>query len=82
MSSQEKILTYNVIFEPAVEGGYIAFVPSLPGCMTEGETFEEAKENIKDAIQGCVAVMREEGMEVPASDREQITAHVAIPAFG
>ncbi|MFA5946105.1 MAG: type II toxin-antitoxin system HicB family antitoxin [Patescibacteria group bacterium] len=82
MTPQETVLTYNVIFEPAEEGGYIAFVPSIPGCMTQGETFEEAKENVKDAIKGCLAVMRDEGVEVPKSDKEQITAFVAVPAFG
>ena len=60
MSPAETILTYTVFFEPAEEGGYVAVVPSLPGCMTQGETFEETKENVKDAIQGCLAVMKED----------------------
>ncbi|EKD78704.1 MAG: hypothetical protein ACD_41C00291G0002, partial [uncultured bacterium] len=38
-------LSYTVLFEQAEEGGYIAFVPALPGCMTQGETFEETKNN-------------------------------------
>jgi len=41
----------KVYFEPSDEGGYTAIVPSLPGCISEGETKEEALENIKEAIE-------------------------------
>lgn len=40
----------KVILEPAEEGGYTVYVPSLPGCISEGETEEEALANIKKAI--------------------------------
>lgn len=55
----KKVLNYAVVFEAAEEGGYIARVPSLPGCMTQGETLKEATKNIIDAIGGYVAVMNE-----------------------
>lgn len=74
-----KILTYTVIFEKAPEGGYVAFVPTLPGCMTQGETFEETNENIKDAILGYIDVLKEDGDEVPVEHREHIAATVAVP---
>ncbi|MDO8734784.1 MAG: type II toxin-antitoxin system HicB family antitoxin, partial [Elusimicrobiota bacterium] len=38
------------VFEKASEGGYIATVPSLPGCITQGETFEETEKMAEDAI--------------------------------
>ncbi len=41
---------YNVIYEPAEEGGYIVTVPASPGLVTEGDTLEEAKEMAEDAI--------------------------------
>lgn len=37
----QKILKYTAIFEPAEEGGYVVSVPALPGCATQGETFEK-----------------------------------------
>ncbi len=40
----------SVVLEPSDEGGFTAFVPSLPGCISEGETREEALENIREAI--------------------------------
>ena len=40
----------KVVLEPSDEGGYTIYVPSLPGCISEGETKEEALENIREAI--------------------------------
>jgi len=40
----------KIILEEQEEGGYTAFVPSLPGCISEGETIEESMENLKEAI--------------------------------
>jgi predicted RNase H-like HicB family nuclease len=36
----------KVVFEPSDEGGYTVFVPALPGCISEGDTFDDAKANI------------------------------------
>lgn len=47
---KHKVLEYNVIFQKEKEGGYSVWAPSLPGCASQGETFEEALENIKEAI--------------------------------
>ncbi len=44
-------MKFKVVLEEAEEGGYIAYVPSLPGCVSQGETREEAIENIKEAIE-------------------------------
>lgn len=41
----------KVVLEPAEEGGYTVYVPALPGCISEGDTFEEAIANIKEAIE-------------------------------
>ncbi|QTA91761.1 type II toxin-antitoxin system HicB family antitoxin [Desulfonema magnum] len=41
----------KIIFEPSEEGGYTIYVPSLPGCISEGDTKEEALSNIREAIQ-------------------------------
>ena len=41
----------KVVLEPSDEGGYTVYVPSLPGCISEGSTKEEALSNIKEAIE-------------------------------
>ena len=61
----KNILIYTVIFESAEEGGYIVSVPSLPGCQTQGETFEEAVKMVKDAIKGYLEVLNEQKLEIP-----------------
>jgi predicted RNase H-like HicB family nuclease len=46
-----------VIEEDHASGGYIVSCPALPGCHSQGETLKEARENIKDAIHGCLEVL-------------------------
>lgn len=41
----------KIVLEPSDEGGYTAYVPSLPGCISEGDTAEEALSNIREAIE-------------------------------
>jgi predicted RNase H-like HicB family nuclease len=41
----------KVVLEPSQEGGFTAYVPSLPGCISEGDTKDEAVENIREAIE-------------------------------
>ena len=62
-----KVLLYKVVFEPAEEGGYTAYVPSLPGCISEGDTYKEAQQNIKEAIEGWIEVSRKFGDVIPRS---------------
>ncbi len=59
MANNQKIFKCTVMIEPAKEGGYIAYVPLLPGCATQGETFEEVKLMIIDAIKGYLEVLKE-----------------------
>jgi predicted RNase H-like HicB family nuclease len=46
-----RTMNLKVILEPSDEGGFTVYVPSLPGCISEGDTEEEALKNIKEAIQ-------------------------------
>lgn len=77
----KKILKYTVIFEPAQEGGYVASVPALAGCATQGETFEEAVEMIQDAISGYLAVLKEEGQEIPTEKDDVVVTKVSVHGF-
>ncbi|MEA5508756.1 type II toxin-antitoxin system HicB family antitoxin [Crocosphaera sp. UHCC 0190] len=49
-------MKFKVIVHSAEEGGYWAEVPALPGCITEGDTWEELMDNLQDAIQGWLEV--------------------------
>lgn len=46
----------KAIVHKAEEGGYWAEVPTLPGCATQGETYEELMENLREAVEGCLSV--------------------------
>ena len=46
----------TVVVHEAEEGGYWAEVPSIPGCATQGESFEELLDNIYEAVEGCLSV--------------------------
>ena len=53
-------LTLTAIYEEATEGGFIGYVAELPGANTQGETLEEARENLSEAIQLILEANREE----------------------
>lgn len=50
MARKLKVLQFNAVFQEEKEGGFSVWVPALPGCTSQGETFEEAVENIREAI--------------------------------
>jgi len=54
-------MNYKVVIEPDMEsGGYVAYCPTLRGCVSEGETIGEAIENIRKAMKGYLLVLEEE----------------------
>ncbi|RJP18715.1 MAG: type II toxin-antitoxin system HicB family antitoxin [Candidatus Abyssobacteria bacterium SURF_5] len=50
----------KIVVHEAEEGGYWAEVPSIPGCATQGDTFEELLKNLYEAVEGCLSVDLEE----------------------
>ena len=59
-------MRYPVVVIPDLEeGGVVAECPAIPGCVSEGKTVEEAMANIRDAIEGCLAVLQEKGEPIP-----------------
>jgi predicted RNase H-like HicB family nuclease len=49
----------KAIIHDAGEGGFWAEVPAIPGCITEGDTMDELRANLQEAIRGCLAVLNE-----------------------
>ncbi|HEX2621540.1 MAG TPA: type II toxin-antitoxin system HicB family antitoxin [Phototrophicaceae bacterium] len=63
----------QVILIPDFEvGGYIVEVPSLPGCVSAGDTLKEALENVRYAIQDYIAYLEDEGRPVPHEDSVRV----------
>ena len=61
-------MVLKAIVHIAEEGGYWAEVPALPGCATQGETFDETLTNLREAIEACLSV-QPEGREIISSDQ-------------
>lgn len=53
----------TIVFEPAEEGGYTAFIPEVPGAISEGETLDEAREMVLDALREVTTFRREQAMK-------------------
>jgi predicted RNase H-like HicB family nuclease len=65
-------MNIKVILEPSEEGGYTAIVPGLPGCISEGDTKEEALANIKEAIQLYIEPVEDDLSASPGADVVEI----------
>jgi antitoxin HicB len=61
---------YEVFLEAAEEGGFTVICPALPGCVSEGDTRQEALANIRDAIEGYLEVLRKHGDTLPKVEVE------------
>jgi predicted RNase H-like HicB family nuclease len=65
-------MKYRVVLEPQEEGGFTVYVPALPGCVSQGETVEEATENIKEAISLYLESLRERKISVPRIEEREV----------
>ena len=59
----------KIVVHEAEEGGYWAEVPSIPGCATQGETFEELLANIYEAVEGCLSV---DVQDISVSEKDKV----------
>ncbi len=66
----------QVIVYQDEDGVWCAEVPSLPGCLSDGKTYEEAIENIKEAIQGYVESLEARGLPIPEENRQIVMVDV------
>lgn len=76
MRKIRKVLDFKVFLEPDPTGGYVVSCPSLPGCFSQGETLDEALENIKEAIELCVEEMIERKEKLPETDKTLVSSVV------
>ncbi len=74
-----KVYTYRVIVEPDENNTFHAFVPALPGCHTWGETFDEARRNVRDAIDAYLRSLKIDGDPIPEDNGVEILETVTAP---
>ena len=74
-----KAYQYTAVFEPDEKvGGFTVTIPSLPGCISEGDTFEEALKNIREAASLYIEVMRGKKRKIPEEEKAIVVTPIEI----
>ncbi|MBI4450196.1 type II toxin-antitoxin system HicB family antitoxin [Candidatus Uhrbacteria bacterium] len=73
-----KVLRYTAIFEPDPDGGYTVTIPTLPGCISEGDTFESALRNVREAAGLYLETLRMRHRRAPRERRASFTAPLEV----
>lgn len=73
------VLSYRILLRKEPEGGYTVVVPSLPGCVTYGDTIEEAVRMAKEAIELYIGSLRDHHEEIP-TEEETLECTVMVEA--
>lgn len=76
----EKTYNFRIMLRKEPEGGYTAFVPSLPGCVTYGETIDEAIEMTKEAVELYIESLIDHNEPVP-SEEDVFEYNLQIKAY-
>lgn len=72
-------MTYTVIIRQGNERGFVAMVPALPGCVSQGRTRRETVRNIKEAIELYVESLLDDGLPVPTQvGREEVDVRISV----
>ena len=76
-----KFYSFEIVIEQEDDDGYLAYSPTLPGCFSNGKTIEEARTNVREAIQQHVASLLAHGQPIPQNAKlvhvEELT--IGIP---
>ena len=74
-----KVYQYTAVFEPDEKsGGFTVTIPSLPGCISEGDTFEESLKNIQEAASLYIEVMQKRKSLIPIERKGVVIAPVEV----
>lgn len=65
-------MKFRIVVEPDEDGVFVATVPSLPGCISQGATRAEALQNVREAIEGYLESLRERGEPIPPAINEEV----------
>lgn len=76
--AEQTMPRYTVYFLPEADGGYSVIVPALPGCNTQGDTFEEAERNAREAIQVYLESLVADGEAIP-EEHDLVLKQIRVP---
>lgn len=69
-------MKFTVVLSPEGDGGYSVVCPAIPGCVSQGDSLEEALANIREAILLCLEVRHDEGMPAPKETPEIVAKEI------
>ncbi len=70
---------YKVVFEQEPDGGYSVHVPALPGCASQGDTFDEADANVQEAIKLFLWSLKDDGLPTPSVNYLKTKSSQSLP---
>lgn len=79
-NTSKKTLGYPAVFSPASEGGYVVTFPDFPGCVTEGDTFEQAKINAIEVLELWIEELMASAQPIPTHSKRPIIDEVEVTA--
>ena len=80
MTKIKQSYQFTAVFEPDYEsGGYTVTIPALPGCISEGETFEEGLKNIREAAELWISATKDRDIEIP-NEQEIVVTPIKVAA--
>lgn len=71
-------MKFTIILEPEKDGGYSVHCPVLPGCVSQGDSLEEALANIREAIEGILALRQKRGMVIPKDSPDVVAKEIRL----
>ena len=74
-------MTYKVFIKKGEDGKFVASVPSLPGCHTQGESIDEARKNIEEAVRGYLKVAKKFGDKISSDDTQTLETTLYVPTI-
>lgn len=69
---------FKVVFDRESDGGYSVHVPALPGCVSQGDTFEEANVNVQEALKLYLWSLKDDGLPVLETDAEVLIRDIEV----
>lgn len=71
-------MKFTVVLSPETEGGYSVICPAIPGCVSQGNSLEEALANIREAILLCLEVRKDEGLPLPVETPDVVAEEIHV----
>ncbi len=69
-------MKFTVVLSPEADGGYSVVCPAVPGCVSQGDSLDEALANIREAILLCLEVWNEQALALPVETRELVAEEI------